>query len=70
MDWWSLCCLCQGGTNDNMHCPANKECFNSVYDIPEKDLLDFDSINDLPDYKSHKCVNDGSGIAKTLLASK
>ena len=67
---WSLCCLCQGDVIDDLRCPANKECYNSAYYTLQKDLLDFDSINALPDALSLERLNDGSGIAKTLLTKK
>lgn len=68
---WALCCLCQGQSRTDLRYPYSKECYHSAYHTLEKDLLGFVS-NDipLPLGVNPQNLDDGSGIANTLLANK
>ena len=54
---------------EGLRCPASHPQYHSAYDTVEKDITDFESINALPDGIKLTYLNDGSGIAKTLLAN-
>ena len=54
---------------EGLRCPASHPQYYSAYDTLEKDITDFESINALPDGIKLTYLNDGSGIAKTLLAN-
>ena len=60
-------CLCQGDVIDDLHYHASRSASIQHNDTLQKDLLDFDSINALPDAVSLKRL---SGISKTLASSK
>ena len=50
-----------------LRCPASHPQYHSAYDTLEKDITDFESIK--PDGIKLTFLNDGSGIAKNLLAN-
>ena len=54
---------------EDLRCPASHPQYHSAYDTLEKDITDFESINALQDGIKLTYLNDGSGIAKTLLAN-
>ena len=68
---WELCCLCQEESRRDLRCPYNKECHHKAYGTLENDLKNF-VANDvpLPLGVNLECLDDGSGIAQTLLKNK
>ena len=54
---------------EGLRCPVSHPQYHSAFDTLEKDITDFESINALPDGIKLTFLNDGSGIAKTLLAN-
>ena len=66
-----LCFLCQGQSRSDLRCPYNKECHHTAYHTLETDLINFVS-NDipLPLGVNPQCLDNGSGIANTLLSKK
>ena len=69
---WALCCLCQvDSSKKDLRCPFNKEYLHKAYETLADDLKNF-AENDvpLPLEVTLECLNDGSGIANTLLKNK
>ena len=70
---WALCCLCQGEdkSSKDLRRPYSKECYHTAYQSLEEDLKIF-AENDvtLPLGVNLNRLNDGSGIANTLLGNK
>lgn len=68
---WSLCCLCQEQSNKDLRCPYKRECYHSAYQTLEDDLKRFVQNNiPLPLGMNLDCVDDGSGVASTLLKNE
>lgn len=67
----SLCCPCQEQSNNDLRCPYKKECYHSVYHTLENDLKRFVDKNiPLPLGMNMECVDDGSGVVRTLLKNE
>ena len=69
---WTLCCLCQDHSDKkDLRCPFNKECHHKAYETLADDLKNF-VTNDvlLPLGVNLECLDDGSGVASTLLKNK
>ena len=66
---WTMCCLCQETSNSkDMRSPYKKECYHKAYNTLENDFKMF-VVNavPLPLGVTLACLDDGSGIANTLL---
>ena len=67
---WALCCLCQVNSKE-LRSPHTKVCWQGAYRTLEDDLTHFDTEKvPLPLGLNLKCLDDGSGIASTLLKNK
>ena len=68
---WTLCCLCQKKSATELRCPYKKVCYHNAYQTLEDDLKNFVE-NDVPLLfgVNLECINDGSGIANTLLKNE
>ena len=69
---WALCCLCQvDSSKKDLRCPFNKEYLHKAYETLADDLKNFvENYVPLPLGVTLECVDDGSGIANTLLKNK
>lgn len=71
---WSLCCLCQLQDKSNtkdLRYPYKKDCYHTAYQTLEDDLNKFvKNVVPLPLGVNLECLDDGSGIANTLLNNK
>ena len=65
---WALCCLCQNKSKKDLQCPYKKECYHEAYQALEDDMNNcIEHGVALPLGVNLQCLNDGSGIANTLL---
>ena len=60
---WKLCCLCQSIKDDVLQTPTEQGLITL-----EKDLTDFKQLNALPTGVNISNIDDGSGVASTLLS--
>ena len=68
---WALCCLCQVKSKKDVRCPYKKECHHDAYQTLENELKKFVEHDiSLPLQVSLECLDDGSGIANTLLKNE
>ena len=72
---WSLCCLCQAITDDALIHPFNNPVLSRVktsYQLLETNISDFESeqISPLPLNLNPSRLNEGTGIAETLIVHK
>lgn len=68
---WTLCCLCQEQNKKDLRCPYVKECYHNAYQTLEYDLNQFVQNHvPLPLGVTLECLDDGSGIANTLLKNE
>lgn len=65
---WSKCIICQNKTKENLQCPTNsKRKSGSIgYKTLAQNLLDFKSIDKIPEGLDLKLLDEGSGIEETL----
>ena len=68
---YARCCCCQDKTKVNLRTPYNRQQDHEAYNSLEKDLKDLvDNGIVLPWGLNLTCIDNGDGIAKTLLDSK
>jgi hypothetical protein len=68
---WKRCCFCQTKSTNGIRHPYINTKFLSAYDSIEKDITNFLTNNiPLPFQVNLKELNDGSGIAATLLRNE
>ena len=66
----ALCCLCQNKSKKDLRCPYKKECYHEAYQALEDDMNNCIEHNvPLSLVVNLQCLNDGSGIANTLLTN-
>ena len=66
---WELCVFCQEQTNENLKCPANSKRgdVGAGYKSAEANINEFKKIGILPFKVDSNQLDDGSGIANSLL---
>ena len=68
---WALCCLCQEKSGKDLRHPYKKKCYHAAYQTLEHELNGFaDNGIPLPLGVSLQCLDDGSGIASTMLKNE
>ena len=69
---WELCVFCQGKTNENLQCPANskREDIGARYKSAEASIREFKRLGISPFKVDFDQLDDGSGIANSLLKHK
>jgi len=68
---WALCCLCQEKAGKDLRHPYKKKCYHAAYQTLEDKLKAFvDNGIHLPLGVNLQCLDDGSGIASTMLKNE
>ena len=67
---WTKCCLCQEVTVEELRHPYRKKQYHDGYITLGKNLLDFHGIKYVPLGIDIRRLDDGTGIAYTLLAKQ
>ncbi len=67
---WNICCLCQSEKPEPLRHPYKKKQYHVGYTSLEENLLNFNETGKLPLGIDIRRLNDGTGIANTLLAKQ
>lgn len=68
---WSKCCLCQKSKKEDLRCPANYKRldYTSSYITLADNLIGFQDIHSVPLHINLARLDDGTGIANTLVTN-